>query len=388
MKKINDTYIRRLCNIFNHFIKRQNEYINYLKGIASGNNVTIWGCGELGIYLYNILIANGIKINAFVDNNQSKWGNVLTANEIYCYSPEDFFELHIGGIILIASNYWRDILAQLNSKTELSKIYTFVPVYCFNFLKMHFDYDAKKIETLKDKLIEVINILEDDCSKNILITTFENYCLKSPDMMDFKQIKTAEQGWPKNILDLNDEEYFIDAGAYIGDTIDAFLKQTNNKFGKIYAFEMEKNNYAKLADKVSHFPYETLCKIQLFPMGIGAKTEEVFYISNGASSKLSQNKTRGFDKCSIVKLDDAIKERVTYIKMDIEGAETDALVGAKNMIVSQKPKLAISVYHSLEDFYKIPLMLHKWGCGYKLYLRHHQDGDDDTLLYAVMGDKN
>jgi hypothetical protein len=70
--------------------------------------------------------------------------------------------------------------------------------------------------------------------------------------------------------------------------------------------------------------------------------------------------------------------------MDIEGAEIDALYGAKNTIINNKPKLAICIYHSNEHFYEIPLLIHNWVPEYRIYVRHHSYTAADTVMYAVM----
>lgn len=77
-------------------------------------------------------------------------------------------------------------------------------------------------------------------------------------------------------------------------------------------------------------------------------------------------------------------ERVTYIKMDIEGAELNALKGGANIIEKYKPKLAISLYHKAEDIYEIPLYLKSLVPEYKFYIRHYTDLWEETVLYAVL----
>lgn len=83
-------------------------------------------------------------------------------------------------------------------------------------------------------------------------------------------------------------------------------------------------------------------------------------------------------------LDSALAgKRVTFIKMDIEGAELKALMGAEKIIREQKPKLAISLYHSPEDICTIPQYLMRVRQDYKYYLRHYSLFDTETVLYAI-----
>lgn len=83
-------------------------------------------------------------------------------------------------------------------------------------------------------------------------------------------------------------------------------------------------------------------------------------------------------------MDDIIKGKVTYIKMDIEGMEMDALKGGSEIIRRYKPKLAISVYHKMEDIIEIPYYINSLELGYELYLRHYWDcNGTDTILFAI-----
>ena len=75
-------------------------------------------------------------------------------------------------------------------------------------------------------------------------------------------------------------------------------------------------------------------------------------------------------------------ERVDFIKMDIEGSELEALKGAKNTIKRHKPRLAICIYHKIEDFYTIPKYIKELVPEYKLYVKHHTDREWETVLYA------
>ena len=85
-----------------------------------------------------------------------------------------------------------------------------------------------------------------------------------------------------------------------------------------------------------------------------------------------------------VSLDKAIIEPITFIKMDIEGSEMRALKGAKQIITTYKPKLAICIYHKLDDLWRIPQYIHSLVPEYKFYIRHHSILYSDTVLYATL----
>lgn len=75
---------------------------------------------------------------------------------------------------------------------------------------------------------------------------------------------------------------------------------------------------------------------------------------------------------------------VTFIKMDIEGAEMEALKGAEKVIRVYKPKLAVCIYHRYEDLYEIPMYIKSLVPEYRLFVRHYSDSPSETVLYAVV----
>ena len=84
-----------------------------------------------------------------------------------------------------------------------------------------------------------------------------------------------------------------------------------------------------------------------------------------------------------VALDDCISDLVTFIKMDIEGAELEALKGSREILKRYRPRLAISLYHKKEDLEEIPVYIKELVSEYKLYIRHYSNAGVETVLYAV-----
>lgn len=93
----------------------------------------------------------------------------------------------------------------------------------------------------------------------------------------------------------------------------------------------------------------------------------------------------GNTEIEVVRLDDFIPsdEKITFIKMDIEGAEIDALNGCKNILQKYKPKLAICIYHKPDDLWEIPLLIKRLVPDYKIYVRHYSNYLWETVCYAV-----
>jgi FkbM family methyltransferase len=180
-------------------------------------------------------------------------------------------------------------------------------------------------------------------------------------------------------LSVQDDEIFIDAGAHDGDTILSFIKWCNGKYKKIIAFEPDAENQKKVERTLSD---NGIRNVVLENCGLWDENERIGFDNQGtSSSKIDVNST---SKINVCRLDDVIDEKVTFIKMDIEGAELKALKGSAETIRKYKPKLAICIYHKNEDFFEIPYFVHSLVPEYKLYLRHHSWSIYETVLYAFL----
>jgi hypothetical protein len=73
----------------------------------------------------------------------------------------------------------------------------------------------------------------------------------------------------------------------------------------------------------------------------------------------------------------------TVVKMDIEGAEHAALLGAARSIQTHRPGLAICLYHEPAHLWEIPFLIQSWNLSYRMYLRSHCYSGFDLVLYAI-----
>lgn len=163
-----------------------------------------------------------------------------------------------------------------------------------------------------------------------------------------------------------------------------FSEYVGGNYRKIHAFELDEDNFHVLQDNVVG-----MHDVDLHHAGVGNENGTVAYTKgqgeNEPTSGISIMKSAGEKHyAKIVKIDDALAgESVSFIKMDIEGSEMDALRGAKEILRTQKPQLAICVYHKTSDFWEIPFLILRANSTYRLYLRHHHNNNCwGTVLYA------
>ena len=179
---------------------------------------------------------------------------------------------------------------------------------------------------------------------------------------------------------------FIDGGCFDCGTSRSFAEWCGGAYSSIFAFEPDPRNYAICCEKMQEDP---LPNFQLVNAGLSSQEgTAVFDAMNDSSSRIisaeSDLKFMG-DEISIhtVAIDDIVGDQtVGFIKMDIEGAEFDALYGAKNTIIRDKPLLAICVYHLRGDLFAIMDYLHQFLPEYRFCLRHYSSVTTETVLYA------
>ncbi len=110
------------------------------------------------------------------------------------------------------------------------------------------------------------------------------------------------------------------------------------------------------------------------------KTSLRFDSTKSASSKICDY---GDDIIAADCLDNVVTHKTTYIKLDIEGYELEALKGMKKHIITYQPKLAIAVYHDASHFFEVPKFVLGLRRDYDVYLRHYTEGWCETIMYFV-----
>lgn len=174
----------------------------------------------------------------------------------------------------------------------------------------------------------------------------------------------------------NKNEVFVDCGCLDAATSKAFINWSKNDYEMIYAFEPDPRQTELCKKNLS----ENRAKV--FDYGAWNKKDELkFEAFLEGSSYISES---GTVSIKVDKLDDLLKEkRVTFIKMDIEGAEICAIEGARELIQKNHPTLAISIYHKSTDISDIPQLLLEYYPDYVFYLRHYSVSASETVLYAI-----
>jgi FkbM family methyltransferase len=182
--------------------------------------------------------------------------------------------------------------------------------------------------------------------------------------------------YPEGIVKLTGDEVYVDAGAYDGDSVKVFVSRCGGHFNSVYAFEPDPNTAERLKKN-----FQSDKRVTAVPKGLFDRSGALKFHDDGSrGARISED---GTHEIPVVSLDEFLSgKRVTFIKMNIEGAELAALEGAKTAIAAWKPRLAISAYHRPSDLWQIPALMKKLNDKYVLALRQHDLGVIETVAYA------
>ena len=189
-----------------------------------------------------------------------------------------------------------------------------------------------------------------------------------------------EQYFGPDFIRYEPEEVFVDDGC-CNLRSSLALREHCGCVKKVYAFEPDAENYKVCLRNREKYQFP---EVELLPFGTWSEHTTLHFSSGmAASSHISEV---GESSIPVRTIDEVVdsKERVTFIKMDIEGSELESLKGARNTIQRDKPKLAICIYHKPEDMTEIPLYIKSLVPEYRLYIRHHSNRFGETVLYAIM----
>lgn len=239
------------------------------------------------------------------------------------------------------------------------------------------------LRTKIDDLTKLYNMMLNDQSRSDLAAYIKGRCLPSLGyhrIADFKEYyHPICQAAPGDVV--------IDAGLFDGMTTFEFGNAVGPA-GHVYGFEPSPHMWKRIEDL---FATDKKRPITLVKEGVWDKTEELKFIDTrivgNSQTKLSAANEKKATSVRVGTIDDFCKTKnlpkVDFIKMDIEGAEMNALNGSIETIRKHRPKLAICVYHKLDDIFDIPFFIDRLGCGYRFYFGAHSIGATSIVLYAV-----
>ena len=215
-----------------------------------------------------------------------------------------------------------------------------------------------------DDYVWVYNHLADYKSKNTLYAILNNWYNYDFITTYKTQERMYDDYFDLDLVKCDNNEVIVDLGAYVGDTVESYINNYGSDcYKKIYCYEITEESFGKLKENLKDYN-----NIDFRLKGIG-DIEGKMALANNVESPSANRIIESDGNIPVTTLDNDINEKITLIKADIEGFEQKALLGSKNHILNDHPKLLISVYHSNDDLWKIPKTIYDMHSDYKFYLR-------------------
>ncbi len=279
----------------------------------------------------------------------------------FTVQPLRYFENLYGNDFIIAITFGTQIPQVIEHIRKLSRnhhvLVPNVPVYGEGI------FDDSFISENREKIELAYTLLADERSREVYCRALQFYYSGNLDNL-FQTFDSKDEVF-QDILLLSSHENYMDLGAYRGDTIEELIRYTGG-YEKIIAVEPDPKTYRKLCGYIADKENITVYQKLIWKKG---KRSLLFADNGGRNSTVSGKE--GICTGSIT-IDELGKDTaISYIKMDVEGAEKEALAGGIQTISHHMPKLNIAVYHRFEDIFEIPLMVHAMNQKYCFYLRHH-----------------
>ena len=350
--------------------KRQ-SFLEDLRG--ADEPVVLYGAGQTARHVYAWLREEGVPLHAVAVDRPTSDGatfgdhRLLPLDELAAEGRRFLFVL---GFVPV-----NDDLAAIGRRLEAK-----VPGRLRSLDFSAFSFGAASPEFLQanlDQLRAFRGMLADDLSRETLVRYLRARLTFDADGLD--EVFRGDQYFPAEVVSLGSDEHFIDAGAYDGDTVLQFVERTGARFGSIRAFEPDPVNFRKLQKAVSD---RGLAHCDLRNAGTWERTGELAF--HGSDARLSTLDNQGDVRVRVEAIDDVVGDGpVSFIKMDVEGAELASLNGARRSIERHAPRMAICMYHRPEDLVTIPPWICRALPGARLFLRLHTRHSQELVLYAV-----
>ncbi|MCI8614013.1 FkbM family methyltransferase [Parablautia intestinalis] len=337
---------------------------------AKNCSMIVWGTGAAAAMYDKAFETAKLNICAYTSNDAGVWGGVK--NNCPIIAPNEITAFENPFVLICVKNpqFMSEIRAQLSEMKPSVK----------NMLVDEFMFGI-----WADIILHNIERLEDDKSKKI----YKSIISKRISGKDKMYEEFEENGYfALPMFQIPDEkEVFVDAGGFVGDTLERYLFKKLGMFKEYYVFEPDKNNYQALLARTDRLKREwNLQKDAVIPIfgGVGKESSVLYFkeVENGSSASHYTSEPGGSES-KVYALDDFFRDKkIGFLKADIESWESDMLLGAISIIKRDKPKMAIAIYHNAADMCYILDWIDKLNLGYKFSIRHHTPTETDTTLYA------
>jgi FkbM family methyltransferase len=354
-------------------------YAPAIRALRDQRAAYVFGARRLGVLVGEGVRGLGYRIAGFLDNNSKAWGTTVIDTPVHGMDETANRALPI----IIGTTRFPFTLGRQANQAGFPHVlpYSVMTLIDSKLFPPEIPYIRVFDDLVESRARYLTDYLNygDDRSRRVLDrlllyrTTFQVEHVQ--DVFD----PEIDQYFDKDVMRLSGDEVFVDAGGFDGATTLEFIKRCGGRYRQIYYFEpddrlMRRSREDTLAGREA---------IEYCAAGAFSFDGTASFCSTGTVNGSISTDAQGDIQINVRQIDSVVKVPPTFIKMDIEGAEYEALKGARRQIAAHAPKLAVAVYHQGPDIWRLSSLIRDLHPEYRLYLRHYTEGGLETVLYAI-----
>lgn len=359
---------------YNRLLSIMKERYKYLFE-ASQDGVYLYGAGFIGKWALGYIESCGISVLGFIDSDENKWGQSIAGRLILNPSDPRISEARA---ILITSRHAVPAIEKKLAHLPAS----IMSVDAFVATRTGMD-ELERLESL---------LAHDDRSLQTLRAVLSAMLEGTP--RPLAPFSDNRPFFDRFGFFNRDREIFVDAGAYVGDSLERFIWSVNGVFRHIHAFEPGIAQFAAMKKRVARLSEEWALKPNSISLINKAVSSDNRIVKLNNTSLLTQTTVDNanedladievINQIKTISLDTYFDDKnFTFLKVDVEGSECALLTGAQKSIAKYRPRIALSVYHYPTDIFDLPLLVKKLNTDYTFTLGHHSSMLMETVLYCT-----
>jgi FkbM family methyltransferase len=359
--------------------------------VAAGGRagrVVLMGAGGLGRLVLAGMRADGAEPLAFADNRRALWGTAVDGVEVL--APDDAaarFARSAAFAVTIWGAGSSHRFAHSASQLQALGCDVVLPVAWLGWrharhVLPHYGMDTPDGVLADADAVRAAHALLGDARSRAEFVEQVRFRLTGDPTTLAHPVRGPQYLLP-DLVPPTGDEVAVDCGAYDGDTLSSWLAARGPTFARYIALEPDPASRARLVQLVGDLPAGIAERVTVLPWAVASAAGTAQFATTGTAAS-----ALGGDGGTVVecrRLDDVLRDGPppTFVKMDIEGAELDALAGGPEVLTATGPRLAVSAYHVQDHLWRLPLAVHELVPGHRLALRPHNEEGWDLVLYAV-----